>query len=491
MFFFEGLIELLVLAAVVMGRVLHPEHAHASSSFVDLGLRFAATVVCLTAWRKLGTGGKGARGWAIAASALLIFIGWANPHGTIWWIGGVCGLIVFSFKRESASAAIAVKPARMAGDGTSRVLDWIGTAVIYAGLIIGGAFWSAWALGHGLPQKGPFIESLPWILIAGLVATGFHESGHALAAIALDMKVRRVLVGPFSATFKQGRWEFRFLPGHILSAGGAVGAVPVTMEEYRWRQLLMVAAGPVASGGLAAFGFLITLNLPGTAWEPYWQVCSYVATFSLLGFVVNLIPMQPEGLYSDGAHIYRLLAGGAAAKIDEAFASVSTSLVAPVRPRDWNVELLAAAAGHCAGQRAVLLRLYAVSAHFDAGRSEQAEKALEQAESSYLAFAGATPKPLQQIVHESLTFYTAVIRRNAADARAWWNRTTWPRAGAWTSDALRSYAALLWLEGRTSEAEQVWAKGYAVAEKFPKAGTYDYDRDCFVRLRESMAAVAA
>ncbi len=30
-----------------------------------------------------------------------------------------------------------------------------------------------------------------------------------------------------------------------------------------------------------------------------------------------------------------------------------------------------------------------------------------------------------------------------------------------------------------------------MAEKCPKAGSYDYDRDCFVRLRESMAAIAA
>jgi hypothetical protein len=270
-----------------------------------------------------------------------------------------------------------------------------------------------------------------------------------------------------------------------------VGTIPATMEEYRLRQLLMCAAGPVASGALGAFGFAITLNLPGTAWEPYWLVCSYVATYSLLGFVVNLIPMQPEGLYSDGAKIYQLLADGAAAKVDEAFASVSSSLVGSLRPRDWNVDLLAMAAGLCAGKRAVLLRLNAVSAHFDAGRSEQAELALKEAERSYLAVAGATPKPLQQIVHESLTFYTAVIRRDAAEARAWWDRTTWPRAGAWTSDALRSYAALLWLQGQPTQAEHAWAKGYAMAERCPRAGTYDYDRDCFVRLRESMAAVAA
>ncbi len=459
MFLVAGLFGLVSLAAIGSEWMLRPAglarvQADLTTFFLRTGFICAGTVVCFTAWRKLGTGAKGARVWAIAASVLLIFIGWASPRGaTIWWVAGVCGLVVFSFKTGSASAAVVTKPARMAGDGTSGVLDWVGMAIIYAGLIVGNTLWSAWALGHGLPPKGGFFERLPLILIAGLIATGFHELGHALVALALDMRVRRVLVGPFSANFQQGRWQFRFSPNQILSAGGAVGTVPVTMEEFRWRQLLVCAAGPAASGGLAAFGFVVTLNLPGTPWESYWLLCSYVATYSLLGFVVNLIPMQPEGMYSDGAKIYQLLAGGAAAKVEEAFASVSSSLVGSVRPRDWNAELLAMAAGQCAGQRAVVLRLNAISAHFDAGRFEQAEVALKEAERSYLAAAGATPKPLQQIVHESLTFYTAVIRRDAAEARAWWDRTTWPRAGAWTSDALRSYAALLWLEGQTSEAQ--------------------------------------
>jgi hypothetical protein len=496
MFLVAGLIGAVLTAVGGSGVVFHPEilarvGAPAGIFLLGVGIMCAGTAACFIAWRKLGTGAKGARGWAIAASVSLILNGFSNPRGAIWWIAGVCGLIVFIFKRDAVSAAVVSKPVRMAGDGTSGVLDWVGTAVIYAGLIVGSSFWSAWARGHGLPPRGQLIERLAWVLIAGLIATGIHELGHALTAIALDMRVRRVLVGPFSANFQQGRWQFRFLPKEILSAGGAVGTIPATMEEYRWRQLLMCAAGPVASGALAAFGFAITLNLPGTAWEPYWLVCSYVATYSLLGFVVNLIPMQPEGMYSDGAKIYQLLAGGAPAKIEEAFASVSASLVGSVRPRDWNADLLAAAAGQCAGERAVLLRLFAVKAHFDAGRAEQAEMALKEAESFYLASAGATPRPLQQIVHESLTFYSVVIRRSAADARTWWNRTTWPRAEAWTSDALRSYAALLWLEGQTSEAEHAWAKGYAIAERCPKAGTYDYDRDCFVRLRESMAPVAA
>lgn len=495
MFLVTGLIGLAFIGSAASIMLRHPGilpvmGAHARGSLLTIVPLTVGTVVCLTAWRKLATGAKGARAWAIAASVLLVVLG-LPIRATIWIIAGLCGLLVFSLNGASGSAAAAPKPARMRGDGTSGVLDWVGTALIYGGLWLGSGFWSTWAVHQGLPPRGPFLVRLPSIVIAGLIATAFHELGHALAALALDMKIRRVLVGPFSANLKQGRWQFRFLPGQILSAGGAVGVVPVTMEEFRWRYLVVCLSGPVASCALAAFAFSVTLNLPGTALEPYWLACSYVATISLLGFAVNLIPMQPDGLYSDGAKIYQLLAGGASAKVEEAFATVTASLVSPVRPRDWDVELLTSAAGHCVGAQAVLLRLHAVSAHFDAGRPEQAEKALEEAERFYLGCSGAIPKPLQQIVHESLTFYSAVIRQNAVSARTWWDRTTWPRAEAWTSDALLSRAALLWLEGDSEEADHAWAKGYAIAGKCPKAGTYDYDRDRFMRLRESMAAVAA
>jgi multisubunit Na+/H+ antiporter MnhG subunit len=130
-------------AAAFLPGTLAREQTATKAVLIGIGIICAGTVVCFTAWRKLGTGGKGARGWAIAASVLLILVGWTSPRGrTMWWIAGVGGLIVFSLKRGSVSAIVVRKPARMAGDGTSGVLDWVGTAVIYAGVIVGSSLWS-------------------------------------------------------------------------------------------------------------------------------------------------------------------------------------------------------------------------------------------------------------------------------------------------------------------------------------------------------------
>ncbi len=147
MFLVAGLIGVVFLVGAGSGVVFHSGtlahgQAYMKAFLVGMATICAGTVVCFTAWRKLGTGSKGARGWAIAASVLLILNGWGNRGGSIWGIAGVCGLIFFSFKTGSVSATVVRKPARMAGDGTSGVLDWVGTAVIYAGVIVASSLWS-------------------------------------------------------------------------------------------------------------------------------------------------------------------------------------------------------------------------------------------------------------------------------------------------------------------------------------------------------------
>src|SRR5581483_9176848 len=117
-------------------------------------------MISLIAWHKLGRGGWGARGWAIAASAFAIVAARMGTHGAITLIEGVAGLIIFSLGDEFVPKTVAAKPVRMAGDGTSRIIDWGGTALIYIGFIAGSRFWWMWAVEHDLPVRGSFLERL-------------------------------------------------------------------------------------------------------------------------------------------------------------------------------------------------------------------------------------------------------------------------------------------------------------------------------------------
>lgn len=356
---------------------------------------------------------------------------------------------------------------------------WFGP-VVTAGI----AVWFAAVFSLALDQADKWVDAFLY--------TAFHEMGHAVVAAALDMKIRRFYVGPFDWRMRDGKWQFRFSPAALLGGmPGAVGCVPASMEEFRWRQIGVCAAGPLASLLLGVVAFGMALEAKGMPWEHYWRLFSYLSTFGILGFLVNLIPLRPESNYSDGANIYQLLAAGPASKVQHAFAMVSSTMVSPLHPRDYDLDLIQEAAGACCGQRALLLQLSAVSGFLDRGQIAEANEALSHAEAVYADSAAAMPVDQRIEIHDAFTFGAAVIRRDAAAAREWWERTTEKRPEGFTAEAWRGYCAFLWIEGRVTEARHAWAQGNAIVQQYPKGGGYEFDRDCFAMLRNELEAVAA
>jgi hypothetical protein len=201
--------------------------------------------------------------------------------------------------------------------------------------------------------------------------------------------------------------------------------------------------------------------------------------------------MRPQSLYSDGAKIYQLLANGPPARVEHAFAMLSSQAVSPARPRDMDLNLIEEAAQHCTGDRAMLLKLNALQCLLDAGRIPEALEALADTEAAYADAPEKISVSLQPVVHDAFTFIHAFVRRDAGAARSWWNRTTGKRAAGFTADAWRSYSALLWVENRAAEARDAWVRGNALAQQFPAAGAYDFDRDTFAQLRNELEALAA
>ena len=54
---------------------------------------------------------------------------------------------------------------------------------------------------------------------------------------------------------------------------------------------------------------------------------------SVLGFVVNLLPLFCDGLYSDGAQLFQLLQKGSWAQLHVAQAMAGSMLVGAMRPQ--------------------------------------------------------------------------------------------------------------------------------------------------------------
>ena len=461
------------------------------------------------AWWKVTQKKAKARGWAIAASLATLlqalplgvagYYIWASGY-SIWTRGdsaapigilslgaslllvGVVGLVAFLPRNAlSQPGETPARPPRIAGDGTSGVLDIIALLTVVGGYYWGHDAWMRW----GGSQHLQFVTGYlfwPLMLSALLTDVLIHECGHAIVGRALGMRLRAFIVGPFQWRFDSGRWMFRFLPSKMLSGGGAAALVPTNPKQSRWDEISMIAAGPFASLCTGMAMFAATFLVQGTGCERYWEFFSLVSIFGFLSFVVNLIPVRPGTFYSDGAQIYQLLSGGAWADYHRVVSLVSASSVTPIRPRDYDIEIIQRTT-KCFGEgtQGIGLRLFAFDYFHDCGRIPEACRALTEADEIY----DRTKPQVGANWTEVFVFGYAFLGRDAVAARRRWERMPATKAKELNSFYWLAKSALHWIEGSRGEAEEAWNKGYVLSQRLPTAGSSDFEREVFLELRRA------
>jgi len=191
--------------------------------------------------------------------------------------------------------------------------------------------------------------------------------------------------------------------------------------------------------------------------------------------------------YSDGASIYQLLSRGPWGDFQRVVAVIGSSLVTPLRPRDYDIEAIQQVAQAITeGKQGLLLPLFAYLCFLDQGKTFEAGQALTEAEAIYHRCASDIPAEL----HTEFVFGNAYVRRDAASARDWWNRMEAKKPTRLNEDYWRAYSALHWIEGHLKEANEAWDKCNVLAEQLPKAGAYEFDRYCCSLLRKGLDEVS-
>jgi Zn-dependent protease len=433
-----------------------------------------------------GKGGSRARYWALAASALNIPFYWIVPVAWLWTAAGFAGLFVFSRQQTlDEMAAKSTKPPRLRGDGTSASIDILANILLFAGFLAADSYWTGWSVRNGLPQVTNFAARLLLIEAALLITTLAHEGGHALVALLVRMKLRRLVVGPIECSFRGGQWQIRFRLAGLLGAPGGVGVVPTTLQSLRYRHTLVAAAGPVASLALGLLAMWATISSQGRPWQAGWMLASFTSTFSLLAFLFNLFPMRPESVYSDGARIYQLLSRSPWSDVYLALSMGSCTLASPMRPRDCDIHVLERAAAFLTrGMEAVILRVQKQAYFHDSGLIPEAITALEEAEQVY----ADSITNLRADLHKSFVFANAFLKRDAAQARRWWDRMEANGKASRDPEYWFTLSALLWIEGDLFAAEAALDESAASLDELPQAGAYDYERDCLTQLRTALDA---
>ncbi len=445
------------------------------------------------AWWMLKNGSRSGRSWAIISSTAALgpsclFLILHPGHYPVTIFGGavlgLAGLVAFAAKDSAIELdeARVRRRARITGDGTSKFKDYFAQGISMGIIWLAFQYWNQWAAVHGLARPG-LLRYLVQLNIAVLLTTLFHEFGHLVAGWASGKILRLFQVGPFRWSVRHGKWKFEFQLRKLY--GGGVAMVAPDLRDMRSRQVFLLLGGPVASLVAGLIFMVVTLTAVGHPWGHFWSFLSTLATLSLAGFVVNLIPLKPESQYSDGAQLYQIVTNGPWARVHLAFAMVTTSAVASVRPRDFDVNVIHDAADFVPhGERGLLLRLFACKHYVDDNWVPGALESLQEAEALYEECKFERP----QDICAEFTFVNALYKRDLAAAEMWWQRIEAMHGIEPDADYWRAKAALLWLKGELEGARAAWDTGNALAEELPSTGMYDFTRACFARLRKALDA---
>jgi len=371
------------------------------------------------------------------------------------------------------------------GDGTISFLNRIhlfADATLFWFIYIA---WSNWALNRGLSRPG-FIAGTLDLVVAAIISVTVHELGHTLCGLSLGQKLLAFLAGPFQWHFSRGYWRFSFNPVGLLTAGGGTATVPQHVNEPEWRDLCMVAAGPLASLIAGIGGICLSLCLIDTPYEDLWFPLAMFGSISLQAAVINLVPLRTAAGYSDGARLLQILRGGVWRELDRAFRTCKATLVTQIRPRDYDIDALhrVIAANLVPAPQQFFLHLIANSYYLDHDAFAQAHNEILAAAALYSDCAASISAEL----HTSFIIGEALSRRDPAQARLWWDRMEAKKPTWFNGDYWMARASLCWLEGNREESHSAWSKAHDYLATMPHTGTYEFDCDILTTLRRIIQA---
>jgi peptidase M50-like protein len=460
---------------------------------VTVGIALALAVAFGGAWYTVRKGRPSARFWVIVPSLFFLLgglgglLGGTVSHrlhatplfGLMSLALAIAGPLVTWHKPSRGVAAVKPLLTKVKGDGTSDLLNKAGYLFSIASYFGSLWIWDEWLRSQGI---APMRSGLLLVIGLSLVATFFHELGHAIMGIVFHMKLRAFVVGPVQWRIVEGRWTFQFNLAGLFSLGGVTGVVPTSASQPAAQEVAMIAAGPLTNLYMGILAGVLAWACTSNPAE-YARYMYPLALFAIINFVdcfTNMIPLRTSTGYSDGAQIYQILANGAWAAYHRAVGLVSSSLVTPLRARDFDMtDLELASQGITEGVMAMRLRLFTYEHLLDRGKLAEAGEALKQAEAIYDA---STSKEIGGM-HTVFVFGHAYVNQDAAAARKWWDRMMATKRKLKNVDYWRCASALHWIEGDLAQANEDWFKADAKAAKLPRAGANEFDRTCNALLR--------
>ncbi|MCB0637532.1 MAG: hypothetical protein KDC54_12975 [Lewinella sp.] len=176
-----------------------------------------------------------------------------------------------------------------------------------------------WVAGKALPAlpddygKGQLLVLLACLPLLYLLVIGWHELGHVAVGRLQGFRFFSLTVGPFSWRREGERIVFAW-NSKINLAGGLALMLPQSEARMATRFAAYAAGGPLASLLLALLGLGLAWWLPSGIFATL--LAGAIGGFSLLIFIVTILPFRAGGFSSDGKRILTLLSASESAQIE-------------------------------------------------------------------------------------------------------------------------------------------------------------------------------
>lgn len=327
----------------------------------------------------------------------------------------------------------------------SKIIGFVLMMILCGGLgfLIGKLGFQA---GKTLPGSVALMLGIAFIPAFFLVI-GFHEAGHAVAGVWQKFDFRMYVVGPFMWDKEQEGWKFKWNK-NVNTAGGMVICMPTGTENLKNRFSIYAAGGPIASLILAGLFYGFYLLLPAASSLGFLFLL--IAFFSLLIFVVTIIPLHMGGFTSDGGRILNLQRGGESARFEVLMLKILSQSSGGVRPGllDWNELEEASQLGQKLNSPfAVYIQSFFHQSAWDKGNLDLAEQHLM----AYIADSESIPDGIRSIVWLDAAFFYAAAKNDLPKALDYWNRFK-PSAIVPKAQVFATEAAINTLEIKAAEA---------------------------------------
>lgn len=201
------------------------------------------------------------------------------------------------------------------------------------GALLGGGVTLGLILGVDDLGGGDLLLVVFALLVVGWLQVLLHEAGHALAGLAVGLRLLAVGVGPLRAERGATGWRIHWA-GSIRGIGGFALLLPRDESQGRWQAAVYLLGGPLAN--LFAAGLAWAALRAGLADAMPWLALAWITVaIGLVLGLANLVPMLAGGWSSDGRQLLKLWQGSEEARLSATLARIGGLAMLGVRPRDW------------------------------------------------------------------------------------------------------------------------------------------------------------